>query len=152
MKVNYDNASECLIAASILRTSAEDIRSTARSKKTLKGELESKKILKNTELQSYQIKIENLSKTSDRLTSLENLLIPSVAGFERAITIAQDFKDIVNGASLQGDSFRLIKEVFMDCPGDLYDETHEEMRKLKTKWNDLKQMFASYSDNRGITF
>ncbi|XP_060589171.1 uncharacterized protein LOC132744468 isoform X3 [Ruditapes philippinarum] len=138
MKVNYDSASECKRSASRLRTSAEDKRSTARSKKTLKGELESKKILKNTELQLYQTKIENLSKTCDRLTRLENLLIPSVAGFECAITIAQDFKDMVNGTNLQCDSFRLIKEVCidMDCPDDLDDETEEEMRKLK----DFKDM------------
>jgi hypothetical protein len=57
MKVNYDSASECKRSASRLRTSAEDKRSTARSKKTLKGELESKKILKNTELQLNQTKI-----------------------------------------------------------------------------------------------
>ena len=47
--------------------------------------------------------------------------------------ISKEFQNGVHRTLLAGDSFQLIREVFLECPEEFHDEAHEEMHKLKVK-------------------
>ncbi|XP_045189783.2 uncharacterized protein LOC123547071 isoform X2 [Mercenaria mercenaria] len=157
MKINFDSADDCDCTARSLRISAEDKRTKADRQRKLMKEYESKRDAKYSEIRDRNTMIDNLSKTCNGLIELERRLHLSVSGFERVIRIVQDFQNAIDLTWLQGDSFDLLKEVFIDCPEEFHDEAfgdeaHKGLQELKEKWKQLEQLFLSYSDHRGVAF
>ncbi|XP_053407809.1 uncharacterized protein LOC123547572 isoform X3 [Mercenaria mercenaria] len=130
--------------ASMLHSDAERKTVKAEELKTQKSELMKQKFSLESEMGPVQSRTENLTEASNVLQQVTSFLLPTIHAIDVLLHAFQDMNAAIKDASLQNNSFEMIRFAFSSTPKRTEGRSSSYLDRLMEKWEQLEGILLQH--------